>query len=119
MMLYLIRSKIIVQKIICISTNKPVGIRFGDCTIDISECEKLLRVKIDVNLSFNDHWSDLCKKASRKISALDTVNPFIGLSKTKLLMNAFSPHSWATAHSFGCAIVVVIIGKWTFFMNDA
>ena len=55
MMLYLIRSKIIVQKIICISTNKPVGIRFGDCTIDISECEKLLRVKIDVNLSFNDH----------------------------------------------------------------
>ena len=33
--------------------------------------------------------SDLCKKASRKISALATVIPFMGLNKRKLLMNAF------------------------------
>ena len=46
-------------------------------------------VKIDINLNFNDHISDLCKKASRKISALARVTPFMGLSKRKLLMNAF------------------------------
>ena len=51
--------------------------------------KKLLGVKIDVNLNFNDHISDLCKKASRKISALATVIPFMGLNKRKLLMNAF------------------------------
>ena len=47
---------------ILISTNKPVGIKIGDYTINKSECEKLLGVKIDVNLNFNDHISDLCKK---------------------------------------------------------
>ena len=45
-----------------VSTNKPVGIKIGDYTIDNIECEKLLRVKIDTNLHFNDHISDLYKK---------------------------------------------------------
>ena len=74
---------------VLVSNSKPVGIKIGDCTIDNSECEKLLGVKINVNLNFNDHISDLCKKASRKVSALARVTPFMGLSKRKLLMNAF------------------------------
>ena len=72
-----------------VSTNKPVGIKIGDYTLDNSEYEKVLGVKIDVNLNFNDHISDLCKKASRKMSALARVTPFMGLSKRKLLINAF------------------------------
>ena len=60
---------------VLVSTNKPVGIKVGDYTIDNSECEKLLGVKIDVNLNFNDHISDLCKKASRKTSPL--ARPFL------------------------------------------
>ena len=95
----------------CISTKKPVGIKIGDYTIDNSDCEKLLGVKTDVNLNFNDHVSDLFKKASRKISALARVTPFMGLSKRKLLMNVFFTSQFSTAHSFRCAIVVVIIGK--------
>ena len=94
---------------VLVSTNKTVGIKIGDYKIENSEWEKLLGVKIGVNLNFNDHISNLCKKASRKISALARVTPFMGLSKRKLLMNAFSLHSSATAHSFGCTIVVVII----------
>ena len=65
---------------VLVSTNKPVGIKIGDYTIDNSECEKLLGVKLDLNLNFNDHISDLCKKASRKISALARVTPFMELS---------------------------------------
>ena len=105
--------KYIVDKFhVLVSTNKPVGIKIGDYTIDNSECEKLLPVKIDVNLNFNDHISDLCKKVTRKISALARATHFMGLSKRKLLINVFiSPHSSATAHSFEYAIVVVIIGK--------
>ena len=72
-----------------VSTNKPVGIKIGDYKIDSSECQKLLDVKLDSNLYFNDHISDLCKKASRKISALARVSPFMILSKRKLIMNAF------------------------------
>ena len=43
---------------VLVSTNKPVGIKVGDYTIDNSECEKLLGVKIDINLNFNDHISE-------------------------------------------------------------
>ena len=74
---------------VLVSTNKPVGTKIGYYTIDNSECEKLLGAKIDVNLHFNDHISDLCKKASRKIPELARVTPFMGLSKKKLLMNVF------------------------------
>ena len=73
----------------CISTNKSIGVNTGNYTIDNSECEKLLGVKIDVNLNFSDHISDLCKKANRKISALARVTPFMVLEKRKLIMNAF------------------------------
>ena len=69
-----------------VSTNKPVGIKIGDYTIENSECEKLLGVNIDANLNFNNHISDLCKKASTKISSLARVTPFMGLSKRKLLI---------------------------------
>ena len=85
-MLRLIGSKIIVQKRMLI----PVGIKIGDYTINNSACEKLFGVKIDVNLNFNDHICDLCKKASRKTSVLARVTLFMGLSKRKLLMNTFS-----------------------------
>ena len=68
----------------------PVGIKIGDNKINNSACEKLFGVKIDVNLNFNDHICDLCKKASRKTSVLARVTLFMGLSKRKLLMNTFS-----------------------------
>ena len=74
---------------VLVSTNKSLGIEIGDYTIDNSECEKLLGVKIDVNLNFNDQITDVCKKASRNISALARVTLFMGLSKRKLLMNVF------------------------------
>ena len=68
--------------------NKHVGIKIREYTIDNSECEKLINF-YDINLNFNDHISDLCQKASRKISALARVAPFMGFNKRKLLMNAF------------------------------
>ena len=49
-----------------VSTNKPVGIKIGDyieSRVKNSTCEKLLGVKIDVNLNFNDHISDLFLKS--------------------------------------------------------
>ena len=72
-----------------VSTNKPVGIKIGEYTINTTECEKLLGIKIDVNLNVDDPISDLCKKPSRKISALARITLFMRLNKRKLLMNAF------------------------------
>ena len=100
-------------------TNKPVGNKIGDFAIDNSECKKLLGVKIDVNLNFNNLLSNLCKKASRKTYALPRVYPFMELSKIKLLINAFFTSQFSCCYLRGCTIVVVIIGKEKCSMKNA
>ena len=66
-----------------VSTNKHLNMKVCDYTIGNSQCEKLLGVKIDVNLNFIEHISDLCKKANRKISALARIAPFVSIEKKK------------------------------------
>ena len=78
---------------VTVSTKKLVGITIGGYTVDNSQCEKLLCVEIDVNLSFNYHISGLCRKAIGNISTLARLTPFMGWSKIKLLKNVFLPHS--------------------------
>ena len=51
-----------------------------------TEFKKQLGVKITVNLNFNNHISDLTKKAIRKVSALARVTPFMSFDKKKLLI---------------------------------
>ena len=57
--------------------------------IDKNDTEKLLGVKFDKKLTFDDHISDICKKASRKISALARITSYMGIAKKCILMNAF------------------------------
>ena len=52
-------------------------------------CEKLLSIKIDSKLHFDDHIQDLCNKANRKLRALARTNPYMNLQKRKVLLNAF------------------------------
>lgn len=58
-------------------------------TIKNRKCEKLLGVKCVVKLAFNQHISDLCQKASRKVNALARVTPYMNLLERRLLMNYF------------------------------
>ena len=69
-----------------VSTNNTVKINFD---ITNSKSEKLLGVKFDHKLSFDDHISELCKKASRKIHALSRIASYMDISKRCILMNAF------------------------------
>ena len=57
--------------------------------IENSKCEKLLGVKLDWQLHFDEHFSDVCKRASEKLNALARIAPFIRLSKRRMLINAF------------------------------
>lgn len=67
-------------------------IKIGDYAIDNSECKKLLSVKINFDLTFNNHVSDLCKINNRNISPSAKVTTFMKLGKRRLLMNAsFNP----------------------------
>ena len=54
-----------------------------------SKCEKLLGVNFDCGLSFKEHITTICKKASNKLHALSRVSPYMSIKKKKTLMNAF------------------------------
>ena len=60
-----------------------------EAKINNSKSEKLLGVKFDHKLCFDDHISELCKKASRKIRALSGVAPFRNISEKDIHMSAF------------------------------
>ena len=72
-----------------VSTNNTVKMKIGNFDITNSKSEKLLGVKFDHKRSFDDHISELCKKASRKIHALSRVASYMNISKKRILMNAF------------------------------
>ena len=46
------------------SSSSEVNITVDGNLIQASSSEKLLGIKIDCNLSFNEHVEDICKKAS-------------------------------------------------------
>ena len=51
-------------------STKHLNIKTVDYRTSNCGCEKLLGVKIDVNLNFNNQMSHLCEKASWKIFVL-------------------------------------------------
>ena len=53
-----------------VSKYNRVSINVVGYKTDKSNTEKLLGVKFDKKLTFDDHISDICKKAGRKISTL-------------------------------------------------
>ena len=71
------------------STNNTVKQNIGNFDITNSKNEKLLGIKFDHKLSFDDHISELCKKDSRKIHTLSRGASYMDIPKRRLLMNAF------------------------------
>ena len=77
--------------VICwlVSTNNTVKIIIENFDISNSKSEKLLGVKFDHKRPFDDHISELCKKASRKIHALSRVALYMNISNRRIFMNTF------------------------------
>ena len=76
-----------------VSPNENTKINIGEFSVENSNCEKLLGVKIDNKLTFDCHVSDMCKKANRKSNALARIAPFININKRRILMNSFLDRS--------------------------
>ena len=72
-----------------VTRDTDVTAKLGEFDVKNSREEKLLGVKIDSKLSFENHVSSLCKKASQKLHALARVVNFMDLAKRKSLMKAF------------------------------
>ena len=71
------------------STNREVSLNVNNFKIKIRDCEKRLGVKFDSKLRFDQHITDLCRKASRKIHALARVATLMNLLKQCLPINSF------------------------------
>ena len=56
-----------------VSRNDRVSMNIDRSKIYKNDPEKLFSLKFDKKLTFDDHISDICKKAGRKISALARV----------------------------------------------
>ena len=72
-----------------INTSDKVNSKIENFHIYNIKCEKLLWVKFDHKLTFDDHISELCKKASQKVQALPRVTPYLNISKGTIFLNAF------------------------------
>ena len=72
-----------------VSSNEHVSMKLDNIEIENSNCERLLGVKIDSKLNFKEHLDGIIKKASRKISALSRIAPYMNIAKRRLLMNSF------------------------------
>ena len=80
--------------------------KIGEFDVKNSREEKLLGVKIDIKLSFENHVSSLCKKASQKLHALARVVNFMDLAKRKSLIKAF-----ITCHFNYCPLIWMFHGR--------
>ena len=65
-----------------------MNLKIGDINIENSTCQKLLGIKVDNKLNFNEHLDGIIKKASRKVSASSRIFPFVELMKRRFLMNS-------------------------------
>ena len=70
-----------------VSINNTVKIKIGDFDITNSNSEKLLGIKFDHKLLFDDHISELCKKANKKTNLLSRVPSYRNIAKRLILMN--------------------------------
>ena len=76
-------------KLLISNCEKDISLILENEVIECSESVKLLGVSIDNRLNFNEHVSNLCKKASTKLHALARISKFISQEKLRLLMKAF------------------------------
>ena len=64
-------------------------IKIDDTDIKSSFSKKLLGVLIDTKLTFNEHVSKLCKKASNKLHVLGQILKYMTKDELETIMNAF------------------------------
>ena len=69
------------------SKQSCMNLKIGNINTENSTCEKLLVVKEDNKLNFNEHLNEIIKKATRKVSALCRIFLFLDLKKRHFLIN--------------------------------
>ena len=74
---------------VLLSETQDIQVPLQDSLIKSSKSEKLLGIIIDKDLNFEEHITNLCKKASQKLNAISRLTPYMSPFNRKLLVNAF------------------------------
>ena len=69
--------------------HESIWTKIGDAKIWEPNKQKLLKVHIDATLFFDDHFSNLCKEAGTKLSALARLSSYMTLTQRRVLMKFF------------------------------
>ena len=77
------------QCYLLVTIEKSVSINIDGSNVENKKEQKLLGIKFDSSLSFKDHITSLCKKASQKLDALARIVNYMDLPKRRVLMKAF------------------------------
>ena len=91
-------------KLLVTKNSDNVSVQIDGHYIKGSINVKLLGVKIDNTLSFNDHVSSIYKKGSQKLHAIARVSPYLSTQKLRVLLKAFICRpdgrldSWPASH---------------------
>ena len=72
-----------------LTSNEEVNLNSDDLIIKNIKSEKLLGINIDNFLTFNEHVSKLCRKASQKLYAIARISSYLNKNKLRLIMKAF------------------------------
>ena len=72
-----------------LSTKSPEVVYIDGIQTTSSTAETLLRITIDLELTFENHLSAICNKLSRKINTLRRIANYIPLEKRRIVMKTF------------------------------
>ena len=68
---------------------EPVKLEIGSTKIETKNTVKLLGITIDNKLNFEEHISELCRKASLQLNAISRLHRFMGKEQKEALINNF------------------------------
>ena len=78
-----------------LSSTTPTDVSIGDASLTTSTTETLHGILIDSELSFDQHVSSICSKASKKLYAQGRIATFMSFEKRRTLMKAFIQSQFA------------------------
>ena len=70
-------------------TNENEVFTYDEIRLKKTTTKKLLGITIDKHLNFNEHLTNVCKRASRKLNALSRVSSFLSYQEKKVMSNSF------------------------------
>ena len=72
-----------------VSGNVRVTTKIGNNFIESEKEQVLLGIMINWNLTFENHFNNICKRASKKLNALARVAPYMKIQKRRIIMKSF------------------------------